>query len=207
MRSLGVALAAMLTLLPVPSAAQTAWESPRLLSPQPIGGTGFFYVRYAALPGDGHGGFLTWRPSALQRGVSIRAGAAEGAGGVVAGFGGIDVNVPLAARTESRPIDLSWNAGAGVAVGEYLIVSVPVGLAAGRAWESGPVWLSPYVAMRAAMDLRLGEEAPEDEFEVGPGLDVGLDAAFDAARHVILRFSASLGDRSAVAAGIVLGGY
>jgi hypothetical protein len=204
-----VALALLLLLLlalPRQAAGQTAWETPRFLAPQAIGGAGLFYVRYATLPGDGQGGFITWRPAALARGVSVRLGAAEGAGGVIAGFGGLDVTAPLAAHTDSRPLDLSWNAGAGLAVGEYLIVSVPVGLAAGRAWESGPVWISPYVGIRAAMDLRLGDAAPRDEFEVSPGLDVGVDAAFDRARTVILRFSASLGDRSALAVGLVMGG-
>jgi hypothetical protein len=195
------------SLPPSGAAAQTAWETPRFLSPQAIGGAGFFYVRYAALPGDGQGGFVVWSPGAFRRGVSVRFGAAEGAGGVTAGFGGVDVSAPIAAHTEARPIDISWNAGAGVAVGEYLMVSVPVGLAAGRAWESGPVWISPYVGIRAAMDLRLGDEAPEDEFEVSPGMDVGLDAAFDPARTVILRFSTSLGDRSALAVGVVIGGH
>ena len=187
------------------AAAQTAWETPRFLAPQAIGGTGLYYVRYAALPGDGQGGFVVWSPPS-RRGISLRLGAAEGAGGVTAGFGGVEMSAPIAERTEARPIDVSWNAGAGVAVGEYLLVSVPVGLAAGRAWESGPVWLSPYVGVRAAMDLRLGDEAPTEEFEVSPGMDVGLDAAFDRGRTVILRLSTSLGDRSALAIGLVIGG-
>jgi hypothetical protein len=36
-------------------------------------------------------------------------------------------------------------------------------------------------------------------------VDVGLDAAFDRGRNVLLRFSTSLGDRSALALGVVLG--
>jgi hypothetical protein len=206
--AVGALIAMLLIALAFPARAltQTAWETPRFLSPQAIGGTGFFYVRYSALPGDGQGGFLVWHPSALAQGVSVRLGAAEGVNGVVAGFGGVDVAAPIAAHTDARPLDLSWNAGAGLAVGEYLLVSVPVGIAAGRAWESGPVWFSPYVAVRAAMDLRLGDLAPRDEFEVSPGLDVGFDAAFDQGRAVILRFSTSLGDRSALAVGLVIGG-
>jgi hypothetical protein len=201
-----VALLALLALSPRKASAQTAWESPRLLSPEALGGMGFFYVRFSALPGDGSGGFVTWQPAGFPRGVSLRAGAAEGAGGTTAGFGGVDVTAPLAAHTESRPIDLSWNTGAGFAVGEYLIVSVPVGIAAGRSWSSGSVWLNPYVATRVSMDLRLGDEGPEDEFDVSPGVDVGLDAAFDQERNVVLRFSTSLGDRSALALGVVIGG-
>jgi hypothetical protein len=124
----------------------------------------------------------------------------------MAGFGGIDVSAPLAAHTEARPVDLSWNTGAGFAVGEYLIVSVPVGIAAGRSWTSGPVWLNPYVAPRLSMDLRFGDEGPDEEFDVSPGVDVGLDAAFDRARTVVVRFSVSLGDRSALAVGAAFGG-
>jgi hypothetical protein len=201
-----IVLLALLVLAPARAHAQTAWESPRLLSPEPIGGFGLYYVRFAALPGDGVGGFVTWRPVGFPAGVSLRAGAAEGAGGTTAGFGGVDVSAPLARRTEARPIDLSWNTGAGLAVGEYLLVTVPIGIAAGRSWTSGSVWLNPYVAARASMDLRLGGEGPEDEFDVSPGLDVGLDAAFDQGRNVVLRFSTSLGDRSALALGVVLGG-
>jgi hypothetical protein len=201
-----IALIALLVLAPARATAQIAWESPRLLSPEAIGGMGLYYVRFATFPGDGSGAFLTWQPAAFPRGVSLRGGAAEGAGGTTAGFGGVDVTAPLAAHTESRPVDLSWNTGAGLAVGEYMIVSVPVGIAAGRSWSSGSVWLNPYAAARVSMDLRLGDEGPEDEFDVSPGVDVGLDASFDQARNIVLRFSTSLGDRSALALGVVLGG-
>ena len=200
-----LALLALLALAPR-AGAQTVWESPRMLSPEPLGGMGLYYVRYGEHPGDGPGAFDTWSTAGFPYGVSLRAGAAEGAGGTTAGFGGVDVSAPLAPRTEARPLDLSWNTGAGLALGEYLLVSVPVGIAAGRPWASGNVWLNPYVAARLSMDLRLGDEGPEEEFDVSPGVDLGLDAAFDRGRSVVLRFSTSLGDRSAVAVGVLLGG-
>lgn len=201
-----LASAAVALCAPARARAQTAWESPRLLAPAAIGGLGVYYVRYSALPGDGRGAFLTWHPPSSPKGVSLRGGAARGAGGTAAVFGGVDVTAPLAAATPTRPFALSWNTGAGFAVGEYLLLSVPVGLAAGREWVSGPVWLQPYVAVRASMDLRLGAAAPGDEFEAAPGLDVGLDAAFDRSRTVLFRCAISLGDRSALAVGAAFGG-
>lgn len=200
-----LAAAAVAPCAPTAVRAQTVWESPRLLPPAATGGLGVYFVRYSAFRGDGRGAFATWHPASFPKGVSLRGGAARGAGGTTAGFGGADVTAPLAAATPARPFALSWNAGAGFAVGEYLLLSVPVGLAAGREWVSGPLWLQPHVAVRTSMDLRLGAAAPADEFEVAPGLDVGLDAAFDRSRTVLLRCAVSLGDRSALAVGAVFG--
>jgi hypothetical protein len=54
------------------------------------------------------------------------------------------------------------------------------------------------------MDLRLGGDAPEEEFEVQPSVELGVDLALDRARRVVLRVAASLGDRQAVAVGAVI---
>ena len=196
----------LLLLLPALCSGQTAWETPRLLSPETPGGLGLYWVRFSALPGDGDGAFVTWSPPSFPAALSLRAGAARGAGGVASGFGGVDVVAPLSRRSPELPLDLSWTTGAGVAVGDWVLVSVPVGIVAGRSWTSGPVWLSPYVAGRLALDLRLGADAPEREFDVGPGVDVGLDLALDRARRAVVRFGASLGDRNALAVGVALGG-
>jgi hypothetical protein len=106
----------------------------------------------------------------------------------------------------SLPFDLDWQAGVGVGFGENLLVTVPLGVSAGISWSSGAVWMAPYVSAGLAADLRLGEEFEGEEFEVYPALDIGLDLSLDSGRRFILRAASSLGDRQAVAIGLVIGG-
>ncbi len=87
-----------------------------------------------------------------------------------------------------------------------MVVTLPMGVSAGRSWTSGAVWLAPYVSLGLALDLALGGEAPEDEFTVSPASDVGLDFALDPARRMIVRVAMSLGDRQALAVGLSFGG-
>lgn len=82
---------------------------------------------------------------------------------------------------------------------------MPVGIAAGRSWSSGAVWLDPYVVLGFAMDLALGRDAPDDDFRVSPSVDLGLDLALDRRRTLVLRVATALGDRHAVAVGISAG--
>jgi hypothetical protein len=193
-----------LALLALPASAQLAWDTPRLLGPNVPDGFGVHWLRAGALPGDGDALLVTWAPPGLPAGMSLRGGGGRGAGGDVAGFGGVDVSAPLTERRPGLPVDLSWNAGAGLGVGQWVLFSVPVGLSAGRAWSSGAVWIAPYVSAGLALDLRVGDEAPDKEFEVQPAADVGVDLSLDRARRVTLRAAASLGDRQAVAVGVLV---
>jgi len=169
------------------------------------GGPSLFYARFSSLPGAGLGGLLLWQPSGLPAGVSLRAGGARGAGGEIAGFGGVDVSSPLVRRSEEMPLDLNWSTGIGLGVGDYILLTLPVGVTAGRAWSSGQVWFHPWAGAHAVMDGRIGGNAPDDEFEVSPSAELGLDVAFDRRRRVVLRGAASLGDRSAFVVGVALG--
>lgn len=188
-----------------PVAAQVPWETPRLVGPESPQGLGVLWVRFGTLPDDGDGLMAVWQAAGLPEGVSLRAGGAEGAGGRTAVFAGVDVRSPLAWHDEGQPLDLAWTAGVGMGAGDYALLTVPVGIAAGRSWSSGAVWLSPYVVLGLAMDLALGSDAPDDEFEVSPSVDLGLDLALDRDRSLVLRVATALGDRHALAVGISVG--
>ncbi len=204
MTAAALAVAGLLT--PSGAAAQILWDAPRMIGPESPGGVGFYWLRAESLPMDGDAVYAT-RPAHGKGGAATpRGGLGEGATDELAGFGGIDVRALLARHSPSQPLDIGWNAGVGGSYGEYLVVSVPVGLSAGRSWSSGSVWFAPYVGLGAVLDYRRGEEAPDDEFAVEANAEVGLDLAFDAGRRFVLRAAASLGDRQAVSVGLAVGG-
>ena len=193
---------------PSHASAQIAWDTPRVLGPNTEGGLSVHWLQAETLPGDGEGLMVVWQPPGLPDNVFLRGGAGTGAGDSSAGFGGIDVRSRIATARPGQPLDIAWIAGAGVGVGEYMLITVPVGLTAGRTWASGSVWFSPYVGVGVAMDYRatLDDEdaAPDEEFDVYPTADIGLDLALDPGRRFILRAAASLGDRQATALGITI---
>ncbi len=191
---------------PVGASAQLAPDSPRLISPNGPGGLGIHFVQADVIPGDDQAVLATWAPPGLPRSLRLRGGFGTGAGDKNAAFGGIDVQAPLTRGREGMPIDLDWQAGAGVGVGDYVLITVPVGLTAGVVWSSGSVWMAPYISAGLAADLRLGDDFEGDEFEVDPALDIGLDLSLDRGRNLVIRGAASLGDRQTLAIGLVLGG-
>ena len=191
--------------MPSAAEAQIAPETPRLLSPHGSGGFGVHWLRAETLPGDDEAVLVTWAFPGLPDGVRLRGGFGTGAGEEHAGLGGIDIQAPLMRGGSDVPFDLDWQGGLGVSVGAYTLVTLPVGLTGSVSWSSGSVWFAPYLAAGLAADLRLGEEAPGDEFEVSPALDVGVDVSFDSARRVILRAAAAVGDRQALSVGLAVG--
>ena len=178
MTAAALAVAGLLT--PSGAAAQILWDAPRMIGPESPGGVGFYWLRAESLPMDGDAVYATLPVPGTGGDVTLRGGLGEGATDELAGVGG--------------------------SYGEYLVVSVPVGLSAGRSWSSGSVWFAPYVGLGAVLDYRRGEEAPDDEFAVDANAEVGLDLAFDAGRRFVLRAAASLGDRQAVSVGLAVGG-
>jgi hypothetical protein len=125
-----------------------------------------------------------------------------------AAFGGVDLRAPIVRHSDTQPLDLEWTGGAGVGVGEYILVSVPVAVSGGRSWTSGSVWLAPYLSVGAVLDYRYGDSdlVPDEEFEVQATAGVGADIAFDVERRFVLQLGMSLGDRQSVAVGFTLGG-
>lgn len=198
-------LLCILLTCPTLAAAQIAPDSPRLVSPHGSGGLGAHWVRAETLPRDDAALLVTWAVPGLPDGMRLRGGAGQGAGGADAVFGGIDFQRPLLRGTTPRPFDLDWQGGIGMSVGDYTLVTLPVGLTGGVSWTSGTVWMSPYVTAGLAADMRLGDLAPEREFEVNTSLDVGLDLAFDLERKIVFRAAAALGDRQAVSLGLAFG--
>jgi hypothetical protein len=189
-----------------PVAGQFVWDTPRMIGPESRGGFGLYWMRAGALPGDGDAVMGTWTLPGFDGAVAVRGGGGRGAGDEIAGFGGVDVRAPLARHTERQPIDLEWSGGLGAGVGEYVLVSVPVGLSAGRSWSSGSVWFAPYVYLGIALDFRTGDEAPDEEFDVQGSAEVGFDLALDRARRFVIRASGALADRQAFAVGFAISG-
>jgi hypothetical protein len=189
---------------PETAGAQIVWDTPRLIGPDSPSGLGVYWMRAGARPGDEDAFFGTWSLPGFDGAVVLRGGAGEGVGGETAAFGGVDVHAPIARARPGQPLDLEWNAGAGFGVGQYLLVSVPMGVSAGHSWTSGSVWLAPYVFAGAALEFRTGDEAPDEEFKVEATGGLGVDLSFDPSRRFVLRASAALGERQAVAVGFVV---
>lgn len=204
MRWLAVVLSlALLVASSSRATAQVAWEAPRLLGPTAPVEPGAAWVRFGG-SGGGQGVVGTWRPSGLPEPLSLRGGLARDADDDPAGLVGVDVRAPLLRRDDGARADVTWSTGAGVVVGEFVRVSVPVDLLLGRAWSSGSVWLAPYLTAGVVMDLDLGDEAPGREFHLRPTAGAGLDLALDPGRRVVLRAGASFGDHEALAVGVLV---
>ncbi len=196
------------TALATPAAAQIAWDAPHLTGPHSPTGLGVYWVRPEVLPGDDDAVLVTWGLPGTGGAVGLRGGVGKGVVGESAVFGGVELRAPIARHDDVQPLDIEWSAGAGVGVGEYVLLSVPFAVSAGRSWSSGSVWFAPYVSAGATVDYRLGDSdlVPEKEFEVQATAGLGADIAFDEARRVVLRVATSLGDRQAIALGLVVGG-
>ncbi len=201
-RSVGwtVVLAAML--IPGRAAAQVPWDSPLFLAPNSPPGLGVFIVDYDFRPRDNIGVMAMWRPESGPRGRGYRAGIAEGADEELAIFAGMDFSGPLTRASREFPVDVIWIAGVGGSAGHHVLVSLPVGVALGALVDSDGVWFNPYVSTRVALDATLGDEGQNDDLDLSLGVDVGVDIGFDDARSFVIRFSANLGDRQALAIGI-----
>lgn len=193
-----------------PGRAQVGWDTPRMIGPESPGGLSALWLRSSAPGVEGDGAIGIWSLPGSGRRVLVRGGAVLDEDDRVSAFGGIDVRTPLARHTESQPLDIEWYAGVGAGGGvqeeQYVLVTLPMGVSVGRSWSSGAVWLAPYLSMGVALDLALGDEAPDEPYAVTPAADVGLDFALDSARRFVFRVGASLGDRQAVAVGLAVGG-
>ena len=209
MRISVAAVIGVLILLAPPASAQVAWESPYLLSPQTPDGFGILLIDPA--PGDGIGVLGMWRANpTMQRGLGFRVGVAEDHGDGVAGFGGVDLTGPLVRSSGDFPADIIWTLGAGLGIGEDVLVSVPVGLSLGASFDADGVVFSPYVGPRMILDGVLGNDGPGngsrggDDLNINFAVDLGMDIAFSP--DWIVRFGWSAGDHEALGIGLMFQG-
>ncbi|NJD09419.1 MAG: hypothetical protein FIB01_02885 [Gemmatimonadetes bacterium] len=179
------------------AAAQAAWDTPWLVPPGPAPGLGIFLS-------EPYGADLavvfTWRSPAGRYG--LRGGIADNAD--VSAFGGIDFTGPVARANSELPLDVDWLLGAGLAIGESVLVSFPVGLSLGHTFRESDVALTPYFTPRVVFDAWFddgdAERGDRDDTDLGFAADIGLDLRFD--RGFTVRFGGTLG-RDAVAVGLV----
>lgn len=197
MRSTRFAFVAVLAvaLFATPARAQVAWDTPMFVAPSTPTGWGLYLVDPA--PGDGIGFMGTWRSSSD---IGYRLGLAEGFGGDLAVFGGIDVSANLLQADADFPLDMDWVAGVGAGVGDYVLFSVPLGLTMGRLLQAETLTLNPYFAPRLVMDAAIGDAPGGDDLDLSFALDVGVDVS--PAASWTIRFAGSLGDREALGIGV-----
>jgi hypothetical protein len=202
-----VAAAAVILACAAPLDAQMAWDIPRLAGPESVSGMGIYWTRAEVLAGDDDAVFGTFSLPRTGGAITLRGGIGTGVAGENAFFGGVDLRAPIATHTDTQPFDIAWSGGAGLGFGEYFLVSAPFAVSIGRSWASSSVWFAPHVSVGATLDYRFGDSdfAPDEEFEVQATAGVGADVSFDAARRFVVRVAASLGERQAVAVGLVLG--
>jgi hypothetical protein len=185
-------------LVPAGAAGQIAWDSPMLLPPNPPDGLGLYLV-------DVEGGDLgvlgTWRSPA--RSLGLRLGIADGYGNNLGVYGGFDMVGNLTRSTEEFPIDIDWVFGAGLGIVDGALISIPLGLSLGHAFENEGVGFVPYLSPRVVLDACIDcgpYRRSNDDVRLDFAVDLGLDLRVS--RSLLVRFGASLGDREAVAIGL-----
>jgi hypothetical protein len=195
----GIACALALT-LPGAVSAQVAWDSPLLLPPNPAGEFGIFLMDAA---GGGVAALGTWRSPSWNFG--LRAGIAEDAGDGVALFGGVDYNGVVNRATADFPVDVDWVLGAGLGIGENVLVSIPVGLTAGHRFVGDGATFTPYITPRVVLDGFFGDDANDENLGLDFAIDLGLDLQLPARTltGMTIRFGGTFGDREAIALGVV----
>jgi hypothetical protein len=193
----------LLGILVVPGAvrAQMAWDSPLLMPPRVGDGLGIHLIDVHA---GGLGALLTWRAPRWNFGV--RAGLADGGRDDIGLIGGIDVNGSLARESADFPLDVDWVFGAGIGIDDGARISLPLGLSLGHSFRGGDVTFLPYATPRVVLDAFLNDDDDEprgdgDDVNLVFAVDLGLDMRFSP--NFLLRFGVTLGDREAVALGLV----
>ena len=191
-------LATALTLAalgPAPAAAQAVWDAPSFMrAGAPAGLT---LALTDSDPGDGLGGLALWRRGGAPTGIGFRAGIAEWPGDQVVGIFGLDVSRNLPELTEDSELQALWWTGAGVAVGDDLVASFPLGLVLSWNGEDEGVTFSPYAGGHVVLDVTT---AGDDDIELDGVVDLGLDVAFPSGW--VGRFGAALGGRESLAIGL-----
>lgn len=195
-RNISVLLVCASLSVPAAAAAQVAWDSPMLLPPRAQPGFGIFLDGPA---GGDLGVMATFRSPSWNFGV--RGGIAEESGrdnglAVLAGF---DFQGALTRSSTEFPLDVDWVLGMGFSVGDNFLVSVPLGLTTGHSFRGDGVVFTPYGTPRVVLDAFFGDGRSRVDLDLA--FDLGLDLRF--APNFMVRFGATIADRSAVAIGLV----
>ncbi|MBI4545403.1 MAG: hypothetical protein HY703_09420 [Gemmatimonadetes bacterium] len=182
--------------------AQVVWDAPLLVPPQPAPGLGLFLVN----PAGGELALLgVWR-AASSRQLQLRLGIADDARDEISVYGGVDIGGSLNRSSAQFPLDVGWVLGAGLGAGDWVLLSIPLGLSIGRTFRGNGASFTPYLSPRVVLDGSFGRDLPppaeEDELDLDFAVDLGIDLAFQ--RTWMIRFGATLGnDREALAIGVV----
>lgn len=201
MKHLLTVLAVLPLLLPSGAGAQVVWDVPSMMHPGAPAGLSVLLAE--AHPGDGLGALALWRRSAAPVGVGFRAGVTEqdvspgSDEDDVAALFGVDISGTLAELEGAGEPQVMWWTGAGLGVGDDLLVSFPAGLVIGWRAREESVSFMPYVGGHLALDVRTGDG---DDLELDGTVDLGLDLSFD--DRFTVRFGAAVGDRDALAIGV-----
>lgn len=189
---------ALWLLVPAGAAGQIAWDSPLLLPPNPPDGLGLYLVDVA---GGDLGVLGTWRSP--MRSLGLRLGIADGPGNDLGVYGGFDMVGNLTRSTEEFPLDIDWVFGAGMGIVHGALISIPLGLSLGHAFENEGVGFVPYLTPRVVLDACIDcgrYRRSNDDVSLDFAVDLGLDLRLN--RSFLVRFGATLGDREAVAIGL-----
>lgn len=171
--------------------AQVAWDSPLMVPPRASDGVGLFLVD----PDFGDLGVMgTWRSGRL----GVRVGLAEDFTGDLSIFGGADYSGLITRASKDFPLDVSWVAGAGLGFGNDLLLSFPLGISVGRGFDADGARFTPYATPRVVLDAFFGNDS---DLDLDLAVDLGIDIAFQPGWAI--RFGATIGDRDALAIGVV----
>lgn len=177
-----------------PAAAQTAWDSPALISHVVPAGPSLFLLSPA---GGDIGGLLTLRHEAGPVGLGYRASISDQNPDGIAVAGGIDISGFLSRSVEDAPLDVLWWSGLGVGIGDNTVFSVPVGAIVGWTGSGDGATFNPYAGAHATLDIT---NIDGNEVSLGASFDLGIDLVLPSGW--VVRFGGTVGDREAFAIGV-----
>ncbi len=205
LRALCAKASCLAILAAAPAEAQVAWEAPLLVAPGTPSGLGLYLTD--PHPGDLLAVMVTYRAQGAPGGLGWRVGVTEERRDRIALFGGVDVSGLIRGADAEFPLDLIWVSGVGASTfDDVFTVSVPLAMMAGRTLDSENADFTPYVGPRIVLDGTFGDGSDglsNDDASLEVAVDFGVDLAFDEAW--MIRFAATLGDRDALAIGVVIG--
>lgn len=193
---LAAVLLGFVLLTAAPASAQV-WDSPMLAPPAPEMGYGFYLFEP---PGADLGLLGTWR-SPATRNVRVRFGLADSNTDDVAVVFGGDYSSLLRGPTPDFPLQVGWVIGAGLAFADDLAFSAPFGATFGVPLDLEDLRLIPYVTPRVVFDAFFDDNDGGDDTNLDFAFDLGLDARIGPTWGI--RFGATIGDREAIAIGVV----